>query len=691
MKIPQLKKKSEIKTCHNVSWEDNYSWIHQADILEVLKDNTKLNPEVRKYLEEENSYTDFHLSDTKEIQKKLFDEIKGRIKLDDESLPFKDFDYEYWSKTTSKGNYSIKLRKKIGTNNIEEIWNGDEEKEKLNVEYFGVGDLEVSFNDKYLGYSLDTKGSEYYTIYIRDINTKKLITEKIEETSGGITFSLDDKYIFYSKLDENHRPRKIYRHKLGTSVKEDQLIFEEKSEAFTVGISLSSDDKYFFISSSDHNTSEQYYFEVSEINPKPKLIKKRQRGILYSVNSWDGKFYNHTNENAEDFKIDISDSLENPNWKTFISAKDEVLIGGLTFLKNWIIRSETSDALDKLFVKNITTGIEEELIFSDETVYVPGVSLKQRDKNTDEIYLSYSSPKTQSRVYSYNLTTKEKRLVKEQEIPSGHNPDNYIVERIDCKSHDGKLVPLTITRHKNTKLDGSAHLLLYGYGSYGSSMSPGFSSTKLSLINRDIIWVTSHIRGGMERGMKWWKDGKLLNKKNTFEDYIASARFLIENKYTSKNKIIGMGGSAGGLLMGAVVNLAPELFLGIIMAVPFVDSLTTNLDHSLPLTVGEFDEFGNAKDKKDHFDYIYSYAPYNNIKKMDYPHMLITTSLSDNRVLFDEPAKFTAKLREYKTDNNLLLLKTEMNAGHGGKSGRDGAIEEIALDYAFALKICKKI
>ena len=691
MKIPHLKKKSEIKKCHNISWEDDYSWIHQDDILEVLKDSKKLNPEVRKYLEEENSYTDFHLSDTKNIQKKLFDEIKGRIKLDDESLPFKDFDYEYWSKTTTKGNYSIKLRKKIGTNNIEEIWNGDEEKEKLKVEYFGVGDLEVSFNDKYLGYSLDTKGSEYYTIYVRDINTKKLITNKIEETSGGITFSLDDQYIFYSKLDENHRPRKIYRHKLGTKVNEDQLIFEEKSEAFTVGIGLSSDDKYFFISSSDHNTSEQYYFDVNEKDPKPKLIKKRQRGILYSVNSWDGKFYNHTNENAEDFKIDISDSLEKPDWKTFIAAKDEVLIGGLTFLKNWIIRSETSDALDKLFVKNITTEIEEELIFSDETVYVPGASLIQRDKNTDEIYISYSSPKTQSRVYSYNLSTKEKKLVKEQEIPSGHNPDDYIVERVDCKSHDGRLVPLTITRHKNTKLDGSAQLLLYGYGSYGSSMNPSFSTTRLSLINRDIIWVTAHIRGGMERGMKWWKEGKLLNKKNTFEDYIASAKYLIENKYTSKNKIIGMGGSAGGLLMGAVVNQAPELFLGIIMAVPFVDSLTTNLDHSLPLTVGEFDEFGNAKDKKDHFDYIYSYAPYNNIKKMDYPHLLITTSLSDNRVLFDEPAKFTAKLREYKTDNNLLLLKTEMNAGHGGKSGRDGAIEEIALDYAFALKISEKI
>jgi len=691
MKIPQLKKKSEIKTCHNFSWEDDYSWIHQEDILEVLKDNKKLNSEVRKYLEEENAYTDFHLSNTKNIQKKLFNEIKGRIKLDDESLPFKDFDYEYWTKTTTEGNYSIKLRKKIGSNNVEEIWNGDEEKEKLNVEYFGIGDLEISFNDKYLGYSLDTKGSEYYTIYIRDINTKKLITEKIEETSGSITFSLNDNYIFYSKLDENHRPRKIYRHKLGTNPNEDQLIFEEKSEAFTVSIVLSSDDKYFFITTSDHNTSEQYYFDVNEKKPQPKLIKKRKRGILYSVNSWNGKFYNHTNENAEDFKIDIADNLKDPIWKTFIAAKDEVLIGGLTFLNNWIIRFETSDALDKLFVKNITTEKEEELIFSDEVVYVPGASLMQRDKNTDEIYLSYSSPKTQSRVYSYNLSSKEKKLVKEQEIPSGHNSDDYIVERVDCKSHDGRMVPLTITRHKNTKLDGSANLLLYGYGSYGSSMNPSFSSTRLSLINRDIIWVTAHIRGGMERGMRWWKEGKLLNKKNTFEDYIASAKYLIENNYTSKNKIIGMGGSAGGLLMGAVVNQAPELFLGIIMAVPFVDSLTTNLDHSLPLTVGEFDEFGNAKDKKDHFEYIYSYAPYNNIKKMDYPHILITTSLSDNRVLFDEPTKFTAKLRDYKMDNNLLLLKTEMNAGHGGKSGRDGAIEEIALDYAFALKISKKI
>ena len=691
MKIPQLEKKPELKSCHNVNWEDNYSWVHQSNILEVLRDSSKLLPEVRNYLEKENAYTEYHLKDTKDAQKQLFDEIKGRIKLDDESLPFKDTHYEYWTKTTTEGNYSIKLRKKIGTNETEEIWNGDKEKEKLNTEYFGVGDLEVSYNDKYLGYSLDLKGSEYFTIYLRDISSGKLITEKIEETSGGITFSLDDKYIFYSKLDKFHRPRTIYRHKLGTSVKDDELIFEEKSEAFTVGIGLSADDKYFFISTSDHNTSEQYYFGVNEENPKPKLIKERKRGIIYSVNSWDGYFYNHTNENAEDFKIDRCKDLSNQNWEEYIPAKDEVLVGGLSFLNDWMIRSETSNALSKLFVKDLKKNKEEELIFTDEKVIVPGISATQKDKNTDLVYLSYSSPKTPGKAYLYNLKTKDKKLVKEQEIPSGHNPDDYIVERLECPSHDGRMVPITITRHKKTKIDGSSNLLLYGYGSYGSSMSPTFSSTRLSLIDRDIIWVTAHIRGGMERGMKWWKEGKLLNKKNTFEDYIAVAKYLIKKNYTSTGKIIGMGGSAGGLLMGAVVNQSPDLFLGVIMAVPFVDSLTTNLDHSLPLTVGEFDEFGNAKDNKEHFDYIYSYAPYNNIKKMDYPHILITTSLSDNRVLFDEPAKFTAKLRDYKTDNNLLLLKTEMNAGHGGKSGRDGAIEEIAIDYAFALKISEKL
>ena len=691
MKAPILKKIKELKECHGIKWEDNYSWIHQKNILEVLKNSSKLNKDVREYLEAENKFTKYHLKKTKPLQKELFKEIKGRIKLDNISLPFKDKNYEYWTKTTKSGNYSIKLRRKLNSKNAEVYWDGNKEHKLSNSEYFGIGDLTVSYNDKLLGYSLDLKGSEYYTIYIRQISDNKLVSSKITETSGNIVFSLDDKYIFYSKLDNNHRPKTVFRHKIGTPVKNDVLIFEEKNERFTVGIGITSDEKYFIVSSGDHTTSEIYYFPTNDILPKPKLFKKAKEGIIYSLNSWGKYFYIHTNDKAEDFKICKCLHNKTNNWEDVVPAKTEVLVGGITMLNNWMIRSETVNALPKIFVRDLTTNIEEELLFSDEEVYSPGISLAQKNRDTDNILISYNSPKTPERVYSYNLKNKKKKLIKEQEVPSGHIRSNYIVERLECLSHDGRKVPLTITRHKDSKLDGSSNVLLYGYGSYGSSMGAGFSSTRLSLVNRNIIWVTAHIRGGMEKGMKWWEEGKMLNKNNTFKDYIAVANYLIKNKYTSKNKIIGMGGSAGGLLMGAVANQAPDLFLGIIMAVPFVDSLTTNLDHSLPLTIGEFKEFGNAKKYKSHFKYIFSYAPYNNIKKMNYPHMLITTSLSDNRVLFDEPAKYTAKLRDYKTDNNILLLKTEMQAGHGGKSGRDGQLEEIALDYAFAISLTKNI
>ena len=689
MNIPKLRQQKTVKKCHGVSWEDNYAWVHQKNILDVLKDSSVLNPEVKKYLEENNNYTEDQLEDTKKIQKKLFNEIKGRIKLDDESPPFTDKKYIYWTKTTKETNYAIKLRKKIGTNKIEEYWSGEKEKKKLNTEYFGIGDLEVSNNEEMLAYSLDLKGSEYFTIYVRRISDNKIISEEIKETSGSITWSLDNKYIFYSKLDKYHRPKKIYRHKIGSSPKDDQLIFEEKDEGFTCSIDISSDEKYYIVSTSDHTSSEVHFFNVKEINIKPKLFKKRQKEIRYSIDSWNGNFFIHTNLDAEDFKICMCKHDSIQNWKDYIPATKGVLIGGFNLLNEWMIRSEVRDALSKLYVRNLNIDSEEELIITEEKVISSGAALMQKDRNTNKIYVAYHSPRTPGYTYIYDILTKEKKLVKEEIVPSGHNPEDYIVERLNCDSHDGKKIPLTITRHKKTKLDGSANLLLYGYGSYGSSMGPGFSSTRLSLINRDIIWVTAHIRGGMERGMSWWKEGKMLNKKNTFKDYISSANFLIEKKYTSKGKIIGMGGSAGGLLLGAVINESPELFLGAIMVVPFVDTLTTNLDHSLPLTTGEFNEFGNAKENKEHFDYIRSYSPYDNIKKMKYPHILITTSLSDNRVLFDEPTKFVAKLRDNKTDNNLLLLKTEMKAGHGGKTGRDSAIEEIAFDYAFALKISK--
>jgi len=689
MNIPKLRKEPTVKSCHNIDWEDDYSWVHQENILEVLKDGSKLLPEIKKYLDEENKYTKKQLSETKPMQKKLFDEIKARIKLDDESLPYKDKNYEYWTKVTKEGNYSQKLRREIGDNKIEIYWDGNIEAK--GKKFFSAGDVAVSHNDELLAYSIDDKGSEYFTIFVRRISDNKIIEETIPDTAGGITWSYDDKYFFYSKLDKFHRPRQIFIHELGTSIKEDRLVFEEKDDRFTCGIGTSTDEQFYFISTSEHTTSEVYYFNKNEQKPEPKIILKRNEGVQYSLDSWDGYFWMHTNQDARDFKISRCKHDDINKWEDYIPAKEEVLVGGFIFLNNWMVRSERIDAIPKILIRNVKTNKEEELKISDEEIISPSMSLMQKDRNTDVIRVSYESPKTPDRTYEYNIATKEKKLVKELEIPSGYNRDEYIVKRVNCAAHDGRKIPITIIYHKDTELDGSANLLLYGYGSYGHTISPSFSTTRLSLINRNIIWATAHIRGGMERGMKFWEEGKMLNKKNTFKDYISCAKFLIDQKYTGKGKVIGYGGSAGGLLMGAVVNEAPELFLGIIMAVPFVDCLTTNLDHSLPLTAGEFNEFGNAKENIEHFKYIKSYSPYHNIKKMNYPHILITTSLSDNRVLFDEPTKFTAKLRDKKTDNNLLLFKCEMDAGHGGKSGRDAAIEEIAFDYAFALKITEKI
>ncbi len=687
--IPRLRKQAEKKSCHGRIWTDEYSWIHQDNCLEILRDPSKLNAEVKKYLEEENAYTKEKMRDTEDLQKKIFKEIEGRIKLDDESLPYKDKRYEYWTKTTKEGNYSKKLRKKIGTNNVETYWDGDIEAK--GKKFFSTGDLEVSYNDELLAYSIDDKGGEYFTIFLRKINDNTIIEKPIQDTAGGIVWAYDDKSFFYRRHDSQHRPRKIFQHFLGTSSTEDRLIFEEKSERFTCSIGTSSCENFYFIETSEHTTSEVYYFHKDEKIFEPKLFLKREEGVQYSMDSFGGWWWMWTNKEAEDFKILRSPQKKIYEWTDFVPAKNGVLIGGLIFLNDWIIRNEISDALQKTFVRNIKTNQEEKLVFSDEKVISSGVSLMQKDKNTDTIRISYESPKTPSRTYEYNLKTKEKTLVKEQEVPSGHNRDDYIVERLSCLSHDGRNIPITITYHKKTKLDGSAHLLLYGYGSYGTSMSPNFSTSKFSLIDRNIIWATCHIRGGLERGMTWWREGKMLNKKNTFLDFISCGKFLIEKKYTSKKKLIAFGGSAGGLLVSNVVNQAPEIFLGAIMAVPFVDNLTTNMDHSLPLTPGELLEFGDAKNNKEHFEYIRSYAPYDNIEKKNYPHILITTSLSDSRVLFDEPTKYCAKLRDYKTDNNLLLFKCEMDAGHGSRSGRKNIIEDVAFDYAFALKIAEKL
>ena len=687
MIIPKLRKQRSIKNYHNITTVDDYAWVDQPDIIEVLQKPEKLLPEVRKYLEANNKLTEEYFSDSKKIQKKLFSEIKSKIKLSDESLKFKDKRYFYWTKTIEKGNYSKNLRQKIGSPDIEIYFDGDKEKELSGSKYFGVGSIAVSNNDELMAYSLDLKGSEYYDIFLKNLSQNKLIEEKIENTSGGITWNLDDKSFFYIPLDKYHRSRKIYKHVLGTSSKKDQLIFEEKDKTFSVRISLTSDEKFFVISTSDSNTVEEYFFSSTEEIIKPKLFNTREKGIRYSIDSWKNHWYIHTNKNALDYQILRCNHSDIKKLEVLIPPRKETIIGGLDFLDDYILRSESSDAIPKIFIRNVHTNAEEELTISEEPVGSPGISLMQKDTNTSKIRISWDSIATPGKIYEYDIKTKEKKLVKEVEIPSGHNPDNYLVERIKATSHDGRQVPITLVRKKNIKLDGKSKLLLYAYGCYKHSVPVSFSASRFCLIDRGITFAIAHVRGGGELGEKWFVEGKMTQKKNSFKDYIACSKHLIKKKYTYKGGLAFYGGSAGSTIGASVANMTPELFFAILLLVPYVDCLTTALNESLPLTPGEFEVFGNPKKFKKHFEYIKSYSPYNNLQKTDYPPMFVTSSIFDNRVLYSEPVKYIAKLRDLKTDSNLQLLKCKLEAaGHGGASGRDNAITELAEEYSFLLK-----
>ena len=691
MNIPKLKKLQSKKEYHGIELKDEYSWVDQSNILEVLNDPKKLLPEVRTYIEKNNEITESYFENVKDLQKKLFDEIKSKIKLDDTSLKFKDKKYYYWTKTEAKGNYGKQLRQLIDGSKPEEVYfDGDQEKKKCGSEYFGLGTVSISHCDKFLGYSLDLKGSEYYTIYIRNLDNNKNEIDQIENTSGGIVWALDSKSFFYSKLDKYHRPRKIFNHVLGDSINNDQLIFEEKDDTFTCSINLTSDERFFVISTSDHITTEEYFFSSKQKEIKPKLFRKREKDVRYSLDSWKGYFYVHTNKNARDYKVlrckeDDTDKLEE-----FIPAKKETVIGDLNFLDDYIIRGEKSDAILKLFVRNIATNNEEEIKISDEAIGSPSFSLMQKNTNTSKIRVGWESMATPGRVYEYDILTKKKKLVKEIEIPSGHNPNKYVVERIKAKSHDGRMIPISLVRLKDAKQDAKSKVLLYAYGAYKHSITPSFSASRFCLVDRGITFAIAHIRGGGDLGDIWHEEGKKKLKKNTFFDYIACANHLIEQRYTHKGGICFYGGSAGGLTGGAVANMAPELFFAMLLLVPFVDTMTTMLNDKLPLTPAEWELWGNPIKSKEYFEYILSYSPYNNLKNVTYPPMLVTTSLFDNRVLYSEPIKYVAKLREVKSDNNLQLLKCKVEAaGHGGMSGRDNSITELAEEYSFILKNAK--
>ena len=691
MNIPKLRKEKTIKKHHGYELEDNYAYVDQPhNIIEVLQNPEKLLPEVKKYLEENNKLTEEYFNDAKVLQKKIFSEIKSKIKLTDESLQYKDDKYFYWTKTVEEGNYVKYLRKKIDSSDVETYFDGDKEKELSGSKYFGLGLISVSHNDELMAYSVDLKGSEYYDIYLKNLLTNKLIERKIEGTSGSITWSLDSKSFFYIPLDKYHRSKKIYKHIIGNASGADQLIYEEKDNSYSVSISLSADEKFFVISSSDSNTIEEYFFSSRAEKIEPFLFKAREKGIKYSIDSWKNYWYIHTNKNALDYQVLRCGHNDIKKLEVFIPPKEETIIGGLEFLDNYILRSEKSDAIPKIFVRNIDTNEEEELLISKESVGSPGASLMQKNTNTKKIRISWDSLATPGKIYEYDIETREKKLVKEVEIPSGHNPDDYLVERIKATAHDGRKIPITLVRRKDTKLNGKSKLLLYAYGCYKHSVSVSFSASKFCLVDRGIIFGIAHVRGGGELGEKWYLEGKLMNKKNTFKDYVSCANHLIKKNYTYKGGLAFYGGSAGGTTGGSVINMNPELFFAALLLVPYVDCLTTALNDKLPLTPGEYEVFGNPKKHKKYYEYIKSYSPYNNLRKTDYPPMLVTSSIFDNRVLYSEPTKYIAKLRDLKTDKNLQLLKCKLEAaGHGGSSGRDNAIAELAEEYSFILKNAK--
>ena len=686
--IPKINKILNTVKIHNEELIDNYSWIKQKDWKEVILNPNKLSAQVKKYLDEENLFKENQLKDIKDIEKKLFEELKSKIKNEDNSVPKKDGDYLYGYKYNKNSEYPIYYRKNI-IKNSEEIILDCEKKSKTHT-YFNVASISHSHNHKSVAYNIDTNGSEYFSIFVEDIDKKEILSPEIKNTTGDIIWSLDNNYIFYVGLDQNHRPTKVFKHKIGSDTNKDLLIYEEKDPSFFCSINLSKTKKYLFIRTADHETSEYLFINLQLNETTPVLFKKRIKKIEYDLEHHEKFFLISTNtDEAKNFKIMISHEQSYQKWEEFIAYEKDNLILDFILLKGWLVRLERTEGSENIIILNLNNKDQHKISF-DEEAY--NLSLDHGyEYETDTFRYSYSSPTTPKSIFDYDCKLKKQELKKTQEVPSGHNKDDYICKKIFATAHDNEKIPITILYKKGVKLDSNNYLLLYGYGSYGISIPSNFSTNRLSLVDRGIIYAIAHIRGGKEKGYEWYENGKLLNKKNTFLDFISCAKKLCEDKYTSPKKIIAQGGSAGGLLMGYIANESPDLFLGIIAQVPFVDICNTMLDEDLPLTVTEIPEWGDIKNDKKSFLYVKSYSPYDNVKKQNYPHMLVTGGISDPRVTYWEMTKWVAKLRENKTDNNLLLLHMNMTAGHSGASGRFDYLKEIAMEYGFVLKICKML
>ncbi|MFA9290510.1 MAG: S9 family peptidase [Solirubrobacteraceae bacterium] len=673
---PVAKKIAKEITTHNDTRIDNYYWL-----------NDKENKEVISYLNEENTYTKTVLLETEKFQEKLFLEMKSRIKEDDQSVPYKLNGYWYITKYKKGNEYAIHTRRKETIKAKEEIL-FDVNKMAEGFKYYTLGGISISFNNEIAAFSVDTVSRRQYTIQFKDLITGEILKDKIENTTGGCVWANDNKTIFYTKKDKTLRAAYIYKHTLGTNEKEDQLVYEEKDETFGCGVFKSKSKEYIMIASSSTNSDEYRFIPANEPNAKWKVIQPREKDLEYEVAHYKDHFYIRTNKDkATNFKIMKTSVLktEKENWTDLVPHRKEIYLEDFEIFSNYLVLEERKNGLIEIKITRWENEAVNFIEFKEET-YVASIGLNP-DFDSNTLRYSYSSLTTPSSTLEYDMEKHTSKTLKQQEVlDSSFKPKNYISERLWANARDGKKVAISIVRHKDTKLSKDTPLLQYGYGSYGITVDPSFSSTRLSLLNRGFIFAIAHIRGGEYLGREWYEEGKLLKKKNTFFDFIDASKFLIENNYTSSNHLYAMGGSAGGLLMGAIINMEPELYNGIVASVPFVDVVTTMLDEEIPLTTGEFDEWGNPKEKV-YYDYMKSYSPYDNVEKKAYPNILITTGLHDSQVQYWEPAKWTAKLRELKTNNKLLLLHTNMDTGHGGASGRFESLKEIAMEYAFLFLI----
>jgi len=672
-------------THHGITVTDDYAWLKDDNWQEVLRDPSVLKPDIRAYLEAENTYADTVLGHTEPLQKKLVAEMRGRIKEDDSSVPSPDGPFAYFQKYNEGGQHEqIGRTSRDGSGEARFIIDGDELAKQ--TEYFRFGGARHSPDHKLEAWSADVRGSEYFTIRVRDWESGKDSADLVEETDGGIVWAADSNSFFYVKLDDNHRPMQVYRHILGTSQSDDVPVYEEKDSGWFTHIHESASGRFCVIAGGDHETSEHWLIDLSAPETKPRLIAKREEGVQYSIADRGDQLFILTNaDDAIDFKI-VTAPLASParkNWRDLIPHRPGTYIIDVELYSGHLVRMERTNALPSIVIRDLAT-LQEHAIAFDEAAYSLG-TVGGYEFDTTQIRFSYSSMTTPSEVFDYDMVSRERTLRKRQEIPSGHNPTDYVTTRIMATSHDGAQVPVSIVHRKDLKRDGSAPLLLYGYGSYGSSMPASFSANRLSLVDRGFVYAIAHIRGGADKGWGWYLDGKREKKTNTFDDFAAAGRALIEAKYTSARKIVGHGGSAGGMLMGAVANRSGELFAGIVAEVPFVDVLNTMLDDTLPLTPPEWPEWGNPIESKTDFETILSYSPYENVAAKDYPAILAMGGLADPRVTYWEPAKWIARLRPVMTGGGPVLLRTNMGAGHGGASGRFNRLDEIAIVYAFAL------